>query len=304
MAAGNSNNRNGPRIAGEQVANQHTTSNDADNAIDAGATERTGYTVDVTNARTLTQDETQGSQTFRFFDDASAPTANCTVTMNATTARGPFCAINDLSEQLTIEISGQSKASPVLQPGTTKFLIHDGQDVFEVRGQRTFYVPASQMISRTTNGAAAGSVETTTNKVMIDTLDFDTATTEYAQFSMMMNKGWDLGTLVFQAVWSHPSTTVNFGVAWALQARSFGNSGPADSAFGTAVVLTDTGGTTDDIFLTGESAAMTVGGTLADEEWVVFQVYRDTADGADDMAVDARLHGIKVGYTEQSLTDD
>lgn len=304
MAAGNSNNRAGPRIAGEQTDNQHTVSNDADNVQDAGATERTNYLIDDSNVRTLTQFETQGSQTFRFADDSPAPTANCTVNMNATTARGPFWAINDLSQQLRLRILGQSKDNPFLQPGTTKFLNHDGVDVYEVRGQRTFYVPAGQMVSRTTNGPAAGSLETTTNKVMLETLDFDTTTAEYAQFSVLMPKGWDLGTVVFEAVWSHPSTTVNFGVAWALQAVSFIDGTAADTAFGTAVVRADTGGTTDDVYITPESTAITVAGTPGNEEWVVFQIYRDVADGSDNLAVDARLHGVKIGYTEQSLTDD
>ncbi len=42
-------------------------------------------------------------------------------------------------------------------------------------GQKTIWMPANRMTSRASNGAAAGSVETTTNKVMLETFDFDTA---------------------------------------------------------------------------------------------------------------------------------
>ena len=40
-------------------------------------------------------------------------------------------------------------------------------------GEQTIFVPAAGAVSRTTSGAPAGSVETSTNKVMIETKDFD-----------------------------------------------------------------------------------------------------------------------------------
>ncbi len=118
-----------------------------------------------------------------------------------------------------------------------------------------------------------------------------------------MPKGWNEGTLIFQAVWSHPSTTTNFGVVFFMQAVAFANSDALDTAFGTAVSVTDTGGTTDDIFISPESAAITVAGSPGAEEYVVFQIYRDVSDGSDTMAVDARLHGVRVHYTTDANTD-
>jgi hypothetical protein len=174
----------------------------------------------------------------------------------------------------------------------------------DIVGQQTIWVPAGAMISRTTSGAATGTVETATNRVMLATLDFDTATQEFAQFAVQMPKGWNEGTLICQFVWSHPSTTTNFGVVWAIEAVAFANDDAADTAFGTAVQVADTGGTTNDIYISDETGALTVAGSPGAEEWVVFQVKRVPADGSDTMAVDARLHGVKIHYTTDAAKDD
>ncbi len=170
-------------------------------------------------------------------------------------------------------------------------------------GQQTIWIPAGAMTARTSAGATSGSIETSTNKVMGESFDFDTASDDFIQFAIQMPKGWDGGPVIFQIVHSHPSTTTNFGVVFFMQAVALANSDALDTAFGTAVSVTDTGGTTDDIFISPESAAITVAGSPGAEEYVIFQVYRDVSDGADTMAVDARLHGIKVHYTTDAVTD-
>lgn len=171
-------------------------------------------------------------------------------------------------------------------------------------GQQTIWVPAGAMYTRTTNGAVSGTVETTTNKVMLKTMDFDTTTQEFAQFAIQMPKGWNESTLICQFVWSHAATTTNFGVVWAIEAVAFANDDAADTAFGTAVQVADTGGTTNDIYITDETSALTVAGTPGAEEWVVFQVKRVPSDGSDTMAIDARLHGVKIHYTTDAAKDD
>lgn len=170
-------------------------------------------------------------------------------------------------------------------------------------GKQTCWIPASAMISRTTNGAAAGSVEMATNKNMLKTLDFDTATAEYAQFSINMPKSWNEGTLTAVFVWSHASTTTNFGVAWELAAVAVSDDDAQDVAFGTAVTVTDTGGTTNDCYISAESSALTVAGTPQANDLVHFQVNRAPANASDTMAIDARLQGIRLMYTTDASTD-
>lgn len=173
-----------------------------------------------------------------------------------------------------------------------------------IAGKQTIHVPATAMVARTSAGAAAGAVETTTNKVMLSTLDFDATVDEFAQFSVQMPKSWNAGTVTAQFIWSHPTTTVNFGVRFFIQGLALTDGDAADTAFGTAVGHTaDTGGTTDDIYITAETTAITIANTPAKKDFTVFQVFRDVSDAGDTLAVDARLHGISLFYTADAATD-
>lgn len=171
-------------------------------------------------------------------------------------------------------------------------------------GKETIWIPAAAMTARTTNGPGSPvTVEMATNRNMFVTLDFDTTTQEFAQFEIRMPKSWNLSTVTFQPVWSHASTTTNFGVVWSLAAvaRSDGDAG--DVAFGTSQTSTDTGGTTNAIQIGPESAAITVAGSPAVGDTVQFQVARNPADAADTLAIDARLHGVCVFFTSNASTD-
>lgn len=170
-------------------------------------------------------------------------------------------------------------------------------------GRQALWIPAGAMYARNTNGAAVGVTETTTNKIVQQTLDFDASTQEFAQFMIRMPKAWDEGTVTFQPVWSHASTTTNFGVVWQLQAVAISNDDALDAAFGTAQTSTDTGGTTDDVYVGPESSAITVAGTPQAEDLVVFQIARVPANGSDTMAVDARLLGITLFINVASEND-
>lgn len=175
----------------------------------------------------------------------------------------------------------------------------------DILGTQTIYIPAGAMTPRSTAGAVVGSVETSTNKVMLPTLDFDGAADNFAQFTVAMPKAWDAGTLSAQFIWSHPATTVNFGVLFSLQAVALRNDLAADTAFGnvTGGAPADTGGTTDDIYITPGTGPLTVGNSPVKEDFVTFQVYRDVSVGQDTLAVVARLHGIKLFYTTDAATD-
>jgi hypothetical protein len=172
------------------------------------------------------------------------------------------------------------------------------------QGLHTIYIPATAMVSRTTNGAVSGTVETSSNKVMLKTLDFDASTIEYAQFSIRMPKSWDEGTISAAFTWSHTATSTNFKVSWGLQGVAISDDDAGDAAFGTAQYANDTGGTANDIYVSPETAAITVAGSPMAEDWTVFQILRKADDGTNDtLAVDARLHGVTLYYTVNASTD-
>jgi hypothetical protein len=171
------------------------------------------------------------------------------------------------------------------------------------QGKETIWIPASAMTPRISNGPSSGTVEMSTNKNMFKTLDFDTAIQEFAQFEVFLPKSWNLGTVTFQPMWSHASTATNFGVAWGLAGAARSDNDAGDVAFGAATTSVDTGGTTNNIYLAPESGAITIAGTPAAGDTVQFQLNRTVADAGDTMAIDARLHGIRLFFTTNAATD-
>lgn len=166
-------------------------------------------------------------------------------------------------------------------------------------GKQTIWVPAGAMVARTTNGAAPGSFESSTNDVMNKTFDFDATTSEGVQFTVAFPKGWDEGTVTFVPYWTTASGSGTFICNLAGVALS--NDDAIDTAFGTAQSSTDTLITALDIHVGPESSAITIAGTPAEGDIVYFQVTRDVAD---TLAVDVRLIGIKLIYTVNANTDD
>jgi hypothetical protein len=162
---------------------------------------------------------------------------------------------------------------------------------------QSIYIPASAMTARTTNGAAVGSTETTTNKIMLATLDFDASTQEYAQFQIAMPKSWNEGTITFAPIWTAASGAGT--VIWGLQAIALSNDDALDTAFGTAATSTDTLLAALDQHTGPTSAAITIGGSPAAEDLVVYQVYRN----AGTLAVDAKLLGVRLYFTTNAADD-
>ena len=210
---------------------------------------------------------------------------------NAASGNGPIVAADgETNTDLNINPAGT---------GTLK----SGSSAVKIAGKETIFVPASAMYGSTTNGADAQQVETTATRPDLKVLDFDASTAEYAQFAIAMPKSWNLGTVTFQAWWS-PSSTNTGNCIFGVQGVSCSDSDTADVAFGTAQEVTDAGiGTVEDVQVTGESSAITIAGSPADNDYTFFQVYRDAADGSDTFTGDARLLGIKLFFTTDAAND-
>lgn len=169
-------------------------------------------------------------------------------------------------------------------------------------GKQTIWIPAGAMTSRTTNGAASGTTESTTNKVMNKTLDFDTTTQEFAQFTVAFPKGWNEGTVTFIPFWTAASGSG--GVVWGLQGVALSNDDAIDTAFGTAQTSSDTLIAALDVHVGPESSAITIAGTPAVGDICYFQINRTVSDAGDTLGVDAGLIGVQLLYTIDSTVDD
>jgi hypothetical protein len=127
-------------------------------------------------------------------------------------------------------------------------------------------------------------------------LDFDPAADENAQWSLVMPSDYNGGTVTAVFYWIANSSSTN-GVAWFIQGNAYGDNEAVDLSWGTAVGVTDANNGTHKLNISPASAAVTLAGSPAASELVQFRVYRDVSDGADTLAVDARLVAVKLSFT-------
>lgn len=160
-----------------------------------------------------------------------------------------------------------------------------------VAANNRFVMWASEFIPRSTNGCGVNSLETGTNRVNYDTLDFDPSTTEYAQRWVSMPSNWNLGTITAKFWWTAASGSGD--VIWGIQARSFGDNSALDQALGTAQTATDTLQTAAAVHVSPATSAITVAGTLAAGIPTLFQVYRT----ASTHLADAQLIAVEITFT-------
>ena len=169
----------------------------------------------------------------------------------------------------------------------------------DVIGKQSMWVPAAAMNPTSTNGCAAIAALDSGGNTGPDlyTLDFDDGSDEHAQFSVAMPSYWNEGTVTFKVYWTSEATDTD-GVAWGLSGVALADSDSLNTAFGTAVVVTDDAiSAAKDLYITAESGAVTIAGSPAAGELCYFNIFRDVSDGNDDMAEDAKLIGIKLFYT-------
>ena len=186
---------------------------------------------------------------------------------------------------------------------------HAGTPLFNpaapVPGKQTVWVPAGAMTTTTTAGAPAlAAVETTAGRPDLQVVDFDASSDEHLQFSITFPKNWDESTITFKLYWTSTATDTD-GIAFGLQCNAVSDNVTIDAAFGTAVVVTDDAqSAAEELYISAESGAITVGGTPAEGDLTFCDLYRDISDANDDMAEDARVLGIRILYTTNANNDD
>ena len=169
------------------------------------------------------------------------------------------------------------------------------------RGKESIWVPSTAMIPTESNGCAdITSLETTAGRPDLRVLDFDTSSDEFAQFTVAFPKSWNLGTVTYQVFWTGAGNTQDCD--WSLEGVGMNDNETIDVAYGSAVVVTDnTQGNAEELLVSAESGALTIGGTPADNDLTYFRIGRDVS--GDNMSGDARLHGVKIFYTTDAAND-
>jgi hypothetical protein len=170
-----------------------------------------------------------------------------------------------------------------------------------VTGRKEIYVPAAAMWPKATNGAAEITYDSGANDVTVFALGFDTTTQEYAQFGIAMPNSWNEDTVTFIPYWTNTGGASTQTVVWSLAGRALSNDDAIDGTFGTVQTSTDTWLAQNDMHVGPESAAITIGGTPAANDFVMFEISRVV--GSDNMAGDAVLLGIKLVLTMATAND-
>ncbi len=163
-------------------------------------------------------------------------------------------------------------------------------------GSTNLWLAASQWIPRTTTGAGIDSRELTTNNY--DELLFDAGTAEYAQALVVMPSNYNNGTLTARFYWTGSGALdTTDDVVWGFQGVAVANDDALGVSMGTAVTVADTVITINDMMISSATTFATMGGTPAANKPILFQVYRDAANGGDTYGHDARLLGVEIGFT-------
>lgn len=156
-------------------------------------------------------------------------------------------------------------------------------------------VHAREMFPSVTNGCGTLTItELASTKPNLQTLEFVKVGQTSAQFMLIMPPGWVGGSFQFRVYWSHSTGGSTFGTAWRLRAHSVTDGETMSEAFSGSMLVTDTGGTADDLYISPESDPVQISGTQAKAgDLVMCEISRIVTDDGDTLNIPARLHAIR-----------
>jgi hypothetical protein len=197
---------------------------------------------------------------------------------------------------------GTGVATFLATPSYTNLAAALTGSVLKTAGVETIWIPAGAMKPKVTSGAGVSTYDSGSNDVTIATLDFDTTTQEYAHtLPIGMPKSWNEGTVTAIVYWTNTGGASTETVRWSVAGAAVSNDDTLNVAMGTAQTVDDTWLAQNDLHITAATSAITIGGSPAAEDLVVFEITRVTA--SDNMAGDAKLIGIKILLTTDATND-
>lgn len=171
----------------------------------------------------------------------------------------------------------------------------------KVIGTQDFWIPAGAWVVDPTACTGADITDTKVGSVYTSTINFDASSSEDAQFTWHPPANWDNSTVLWQLVWTNTCGTAAETIDFDLAGVALSDDDPIGSAtFGTAKSVTDTFTAQNDHNVTAFSTVLTIGGSPATGDSIVFKLSRDTA--SDDLTGDCKVLGINIRATVNAGT--
>lgn len=183
----------------------------------------------------------------------------------------------------------------------------DGNAVFDALALKTntvgiqdLFITAPAIWPRLTSGCAVlQQIEMLTSLANIQVLAFDQTTQEFAQFQVVLPRKWNNGTVTVVPYWTAQAGAGT--VQWEISGGAYSNDDALTVALGSGQTSDDTLIALNDLHIGPETAAITLAGTPADADFIVFQISRNPA--SDTLTGDALLLGVSVRLTVDAGTD-
>ncbi len=170
--------------------------------------------------------------------------------------------------------------------------------------EKFIFVPVEGHITPTATGGSAvlATVATAGDQPDVTSLNFDQTTAEHAQLRHIFEEAAHLGNVSIQFLWSHAGATT-FGLVMNVKGVAVADDETLGVSFSVARPTLDTGGTTDDHYLSPRTGFIKFSAP-AELDYIILDLFRDPVDAGDDLDVDARLQGIIIHYIDNYPLDE
>lgn len=162
--------------------------------------------------------------------------------------------------------------------------------------KRIFFSPTAGTPTTTGGAADAAKYQTSANLINTYWVSFDASTVEKWQTTFTLPENYDGGTFTAAVEWTGLNDPTNNGVVWGVKGMCVDNDDPIDTAFGSAVTVTDTTIASYDLHRTAETSAITFGGTPAGGDRCWLEVSRDAVAAGDTVSTDVNFMGAWITY--------
>lgn len=169
-------------------------------------------------------------------------------------------------------------------------------------GKETIWIPAGALIANVGAAPTAYVFDSGSENNIFRTWQFSASSTQAVQFAIGMPKSWDKGPVTVEFEWTAEGGSAG-NVVWYCNAYAYSNDDALNTARGGTQSVTDAWIANGDLHVTAETPAITISGTPANGDVVLYEFGRDAANGSDTFATTSLLIAVKILFNTNASTD-